>query len=482
MAYSSLERRRRAIARFALYTSLSVVIVVTMTTLWLIGRPKDLGVEVSWAEVPWHHLPAVRLLQQYLRIDSTTQVGDEYAAALFLAGPLEAAGLDVTIERLGERQANLWAVLEGDDPDAIVLHSHLDTEPILALENWEFEPFSGILDPPWIYGRGSFDMKSYTIAQLMAVLALAAEQPRPARTVILLATSSEERGSDIGTRWLLREHPELVSRFWGVITEGGIVEAVNLAEPIKYWGIELVQKRFVEVIACASSRERLEALREDVKQTGLPVTELLVTEEVRDYWEVYAPTRGADFIRRLLRDPDALVHDPHAFEQLPAYLRSQLRNEVVPFAVEPAEDGGFALRLMVHLLPGTDLEETLGRLLPDWVTDGVTVQVIDRPSASGGSPRDHPLFEAVQAEISAAYPGQPVGPLFLPWTATDARFFRLAGIPTYGFSPFFILTPDTLNIGLANEKIALPGFDRGVSLYRRVLERVVGSRAHRSVD
>ena len=475
MAYSPFERRRRAIARFALYTGLLVVTVATVTTLWVIGRPKDLGAEVAWSEVNWRHIPAVRLLQQYLRIDSTTLSGDEYAAALFLAGPLEAAGLEVTIERLGERQANLWAVLEGDDPNAIVLHSHLDTEPILTPESWAFAPFSGMLDPPWIYGRGSFDMKSYTIAQLMAVLALAAEQPRPARTVIFLATSSEERGSDLGVRWLLREHPELVSRFWGILTEGGIVEAVNLAEPIKYWGTEFAQKRYVEVIACSSSRERLEAMREDVAGTGRPLTGLELTDEVRDYWEVYAPTRHAAYIRRLLRDPEELLHDSDAVQRLPPYLRAQVRNEVHPFAVEPAADGGFALRLMVHLLPGTDLEETLDQFLPNWVTSGVTIQVVDRPSASGGSPRDHPLFEAVQAEISSAYPGQPVGPLFLPWTATDARYFRLAGIPAYGFSPFYILTPDTMNIGLANEKIALPGFDIGVGLYRRVLERAVGS-------
>ena len=35
-----------------------------------------------------------------------------------------------TIERMGERQANLWAVLEGEDPQALVLHKHIDIDPV----------------------------------------------------------------------------------------------------------------------------------------------------------------------------------------------------------------------------------------------------------------------------------------------------------------------------------------------------------------
>ena len=87
------------------------------------------------------------------------------------------------------------------------------------------------------------------------------------RSVVLLATGSEERGSDFGMRWILREHPELARRFWAVLTEGGVVEAVSDSD-VKYWGTEFAQRRQVEVRLCSPRRERLDELRADVYAFG----------------------------------------------------------------------------------------------------------------------------------------------------------------------------------------------------------------------
>ena len=58
------------------------------------------------------------MLQEYVRIDTTPTTGSELAGARFLAERLEAAGLEAHIERLGERGANLWAILEGRRSEA----------------------------------------------------------------------------------------------------------------------------------------------------------------------------------------------------------------------------------------------------------------------------------------------------------------------------------------------------------------------------
>ena len=75
--------------------------------------------------------------------------------------------------------------------------------------------------------------------------------------------------------------------------------------------------------------------------------------------------------------------------------------------------------------------------------------------------------------MRGAHPGVAVGPYFLPWTATDSRYFRTAGIPSYGFSPFLISVTDTLQIGEPNERMQLPGFVAGVKLYRETVRRLV---------
>ena len=468
--YGLVERRRRAAARVALYGSLALVAAATLAARHFLHLPAASGAETDWSEVDWTAKTPVRLLQQYLRIDTTDATGDELAAALFLATPLEAAGIPVRIETVG-KHTNMWARVEGDDPRALVLLSHLDVEPATNTSGWEHPPFAGIVDPPYIVGRGAFDMKSYTVAQLLALLELKARHPRPRRSVLLLATAGEESGSDLGMRWLLEAHPELFRDVWAVITEGGIVEARNL-ESLKYWGVEIGQKRFAEAIACAPTRQRLLDLRRDVIDFGFRPTGLAVDPEVQRFWQVYRSSRDRDTLREQLANPASFVHDPAGFLDLPGYLQSMLRNELVPFPPEEAPGGGWRMRMIFHLLPGADLDAVRRELLPPWMTGGVSVAYRAPPPAGAISPADHPVFRAIDVELRRDYGRRGAGPYFLPWSASDSRFLRPLGIPCYGFAPFLLLTPETQRMGRNDEKISLPGLVQGSDLYRRVVERL----------
>jgi acetylornithine deacetylase/succinyl-diaminopimelate desuccinylase-like protein len=104
------------------------------------------------------------------------------------------------------------------------------------------------------------------------------------------------------------------------------------------------------------------------------------------------------------------------------------------------------------------------------------VTIIQRPplGSDTGSPTDHPAFETLSHVLEEHYPETKVGPYFLVWSATDARFFREAGIPSYGFSPFLIFTTDTLRKDTLNERIGLTGFVGGVELYKEAVQRLVG--------
>ncbi len=470
MRYGLVERRRRAVARLALYGSLTLVGAATVAARHLLHLPVVATSETSWSRIDWGSKLPVRLLQQYLRIDTVSDTGDELAGALFLSTPLEAAGIPVHIEQVG-KHANLWAELPGDDPHPLVLLSHLDVEPVEDLERWEHPPFAGVLQAPYIHGRGAFDMKSYTVAQLLALLELKARHPRPRRSVLLLATAGEEAGSDFGMRWLLARHPEMLRRSWAVLTEGGVVEARSL-ESLKYWGIEVGQKRFAEVLACAPTRERLEQLRQDIAELDFRATGLTVDPEVRRFWAAYRSSRDLGDLRRLLADPDELPRDPAAFLDLPGYLQSMLRNELVPFEPKPALGGGWEMRMVFHLLPSADLGTVRRDLLPGWMTVGVWLSYRPAPPPAAISPTDHPVVQAIAAEIRRTY-GRPVaGPYFLAWSASDSRFLRPLGIPSYGFAPFLLLAPETERAGRANEKISLPGLAQGTDLYSRLVERL----------
>lgn len=130
------------------------------------------------------------------------------------------------------------------------------------------------------------------------------------------------------------------------------------------------------------------------------------------------------------------------------------------------------MRVFAHLLPEADRDAVLAELLPESLTLGTVFHVGEDLGGRTPSPVDSADFLALQRVIAEAHPEAIVGPYFLPWTATDSRFYREAGIPSYGFSPFLLVVTDTMGIARANERMLLPGFVQGVALYRKLVREL----------
>jgi len=471
---SEIARRRRSAARLSLYASLVLLAgLLAAVYAWMLPS-LDFGSMTDWNKTDWASLREVQMLRDYVAID-TSPDGDPARGTRWFADRLRDLGLAPVVEAVGD-EANAWAVIEGEEPGAVVLLHHVDVDPVFFAEEWERGPFSGDVEGPWLYGRGAFDMKSVAIAQLLAVEKLLADLHgrRPRRSVIVLATTGEEHGSDLGTRWVLRRHPELAKRFDVVLTEGGAVEGRS-REELKYWGTEVAQKRLIDVRVCSSTREPLAALEKDMRRTGGYFTEPELVPEVERFLRTYAPTRDALSLRRALSDPRALLRDRATFESLTPYVQSYFRNEALPQGLSETEDG-WELRIHVLLLPGADPARVLPELLPAWTHHGLSTVTYDAGSAPHGSSPDHWAFRTIDELMAERFPHVVHGPLVLPATITDARFLRAAGIPTFGFSPFDVLTPEVVQLryyGTVNERISLPGYVSGTELYGELLQRLV---------
>jgi acetylornithine deacetylase/succinyl-diaminopimelate desuccinylase-like protein len=472
MPRSPFEKRLRRASRFALYGSLVLVAAATWLLVAILDRPLATRDTELWIFHDYVNDATVKLLQSYVRIDTSESTGDEVAGARFLAGELARAGIPAQIEQLDGRHANLYARLDGADPHPLVLHSHIDVKDVDPRE-WIYPPFEGRIVRPWIWGRGVFDMKSIAIAEMMAMIDLKKSGKPLRRSVLLLATGSEEEDdSRLGTQWVIGQHPGLVRSFWAVLTEGGTVEA-RARDNVKFWGTEVGQKHFAKVWVCSDSRQRLEDLRSSLKDRGFTRTDLHLQPAIAAVLRLYGTTRDAKRQRELIAAPEGLLADPASFLATPSYVQSMLRNEAVPFAVEPAPGGGYRELIMLHLLPGVRAADVFAQLLPPWMLHGLAYSLEEVPGSPPLSPTSHPAFRAIIDTIKAAYPDLAAGPFFLPWTATDARLFRAAGIPAYGFSPFLIMSTDTYQVDRQNERLGLPGFLVGVEMYTQLLRRLV---------
>jgi acetylornithine deacetylase/succinyl-diaminopimelate desuccinylase-like protein len=126
----------------------------------------------------------------------------------------------------------------------------------------------------------------------------------------------------------------------------------------------------------------------------------------------------------LARQAHACTHTTFA----PTVMHGGTRTNVIPDRVE--------LEVDIRTLPGQtggEVAAMLGDALGD-LADRVQVAAFaDDPSS--GSPADTPLWAALQRVTSRLHPGSGLVP-FLTVGATDARFFRRLGVPSYGFGLF----------------------------------------------
>ena len=76
------------------------------------------------------------------------------------------------------------------------------------------------------------------------------------------------------------------------------------------------------------------------------------------------------------------------------------------------------------------------------------------------SPIDHPILVTIGQLLTERYGQVPNGPFYQTRSTNDARLFRHEGIPSYGFSPFLVLSTDTVGVGGVNESHRAAGLCR----------------------
>lgn len=262
-----------------------------------------------------------------------------------------------------------------------------------------------------------------------------------------------------------------MDRFGVVLTEGGVVEGRG-EDDFKYWGTEFAQKRYLTLVACDPSKDRLVKLKADLGVYGAEEQHLKLVDEIKEFLPLYAPSRDREELREAYAHPERIARNRPLFETLPSYVQSMFRDELHPQQIRRVEGGGWELPVTIHLLPGVHLDDVRDELIPKWLFYGVKTTIYPSEAAHHGSPLDHWAMAAIRELVRQTHPEVPSGPVFLSWTATDSRFFRAHGIPSYGFSPFLILTTDALRVGRRGERIALPAYVDGVALYDRLLHRL----------
>jgi acetylornithine deacetylase/succinyl-diaminopimelate desuccinylase-like protein len=460
---SELQRRKRRHRNERIVAGIVVLTLAAVTgafILWNRAEQDALRRDRRYIPRQQEITPEILMLQEYVRIDSSTPEGIAKGAE-WLAAQLRAAGIEPEIIESTPGYLNVYARLPGRAPgEGLLLFNHIDVVP--PGSGWDHPPFEAVIRMNQLHGRGVIDMKALAICQLLAFLHIAGSGERPAHDLVFLATAEEESGSMHGMQWLLRNRPDIFEGLSYGLTEGGVTEMFS--ERITYFGIDVGGKLRVSVNLDLPDFESAQRLRISLEPYIASMEPDRVIPGVRNYFERLAPTRVA--FGELLADIDGAIASG-AFWRLPFAYRELTQNTLWVSAATASGDRA-GLSVVMRNLPDEHPDDRIAWLAGHAARYGGTVT--DVPRREGPVPlstEETRLFAILTEEASSRY-GAPAGGQVLFNSTNDCRFLRSASFVCYGVSPYPIDFFESRSIHDKNERITLDRFMEGVAFLRNV--------------
>jgi acetylornithine deacetylase/succinyl-diaminopimelate desuccinylase-like protein len=394
-------------------------------------------------------------------------------------------GADLFTGGIDDRKQNIVVRLRGrGEGKPVLLLAHLDVVEANK-EDWspDIDPFRFIERDGFFYGRGTQDVKDG--AALLAANMIRWKQAgwKPSRDIILALTADEETGDGNGVSWLLKNHRDLIDAEYCLNTDGGdfderdgkpFVVKVAAAEK-KYSAITLetrnrgghgsLPRKDNAIYQMADALERVAAFHFPVELSDVTRGQLLGLAKLE------SPER-AKYMRVIVANPNDGATAERLSEE-PNY-NALLRTTCVATRIE----GGHAQNalpqrvkavLNCRILPDSDPNEVIASIKKAIADPAVEINwdTLDEKKYPS-SPLRPELMKSVHDVVQQMWPGVTVMPSLM-LGASDGKFLRGDGIPTYGVPGTFIGENDVRAHG-KDERLGVKEFYEGVNFYDKLMK------------
>jgi len=436
------------------------------------------------------------IYKELVEINTVTTSGDTAKAAQAMAARLRAAGFpadDVRVFTPAPRKGNMVARLHGSGAKKpILLLAHIDVVEAKR-EDWSTDPFKLVEQDGYFYARGAGDDKFMAAAWVANLIRYRQEGYRPERDIIVALSTDEEIGdaNAVGIRWLIANQRNLIDAEFA-LNEGAGVGLKN-GRAIRN-GVQTSEKNYVDFTlevknsgghsALPRKDNAIYRLAEGLARVGKYDFPVNLNDTTRAWFERAAPFEDP----QTAADMKALAAgraDAATLARLsakPAY-NAQMRTTCVATLLS----GGHAPNALpqsaranvnCRVLPGEPIAEvaaTLKRVLAD---EAIEVKQAGDFGSAGPSPLRPDVMQPIEKLTAQFWPGIPVIPS-MSTGATDSRFLRAIGIPTYGHSGLAGDIDDNRAHG-RDERVLVKAFDDGVEYLYRLVKTLAGDERRAS--
>ncbi len=391
------------------------------------------------------------IFRELVDINTTESSGGSTKAAQAIAARLLAGGFaadDVQVLGPNARKQNLVARYRGTGAARpLLLLGHLDVVEARR-EDWSLDPFTFVERDGYFYGRGTSDMKDMDASWVANLLELKRQGYRPNRDIILALTADEEGGDSNGAEWLLRTHRELVDAELS-LNEGGGGQMKNgryVSNNVQ--AAEKVYQSFALEVRNKGGHSSLPSKDNAIYRLAAGLTRLSafdfpirLNEVTRTFFERMSRVEQGEAARDM-RALAATPPDLAAAGRLAKtpYYNALMRTTCVPTLLQ----GGHAENALPQLaravvncrmLPDDTAENVMQTLVRELADKEIAVTPVAQARPGPASPLSPALLRALDRITSEMWPGVPVVPV-MGTGATDGKWFRMAGIATYGLGAF----------------------------------------------
>ena len=436
------------------------------------------------------------IFKQLVEINTTDSAGNVTTAAEALATRLRDAGFpeqDVIVAGPNDRKKNLVARLHGTGQQKPILFlAHLDVVEARR-EDWTTDPFQFVEKDGYFYGRGTVDIKDGAAILVTNFIRMKKAGIAPNRDLILALTADEEGGNFNGVEWLLKHHRDWIEAEYCVNLDGGdfmsdkgkkIYGAVQASEKV-YVDFQLEVKNPGGHSSRPTRDNAIYHLSEGLTRLSKFNFPVELNEITRSMLEKSAAIEGGP----LAKDMKAAANPSPDVAVLVRLSENEFYNAILrTTCVATMLSGGHAPNALpqtaranvnCRILPGEDpnkIKETLIKVVDD---PQIRVSFVEQRDADGNlvapelvppSPLRADLMKAVESAAASIWGSLPIMPV-MDTGASDGRFLRMAGIPTYGIAGVF-LDLDNRRAHGQDERVRIQDFYDGVEFNYKLMQNL----------
>jgi acetylornithine deacetylase/succinyl-diaminopimelate desuccinylase-like protein len=429
---------------------------------------------------------ALDIYKQFIEIPSGFSTGSTTPVAMAAAARLKAAGFadtDIFVGGASANKANLVVRYRGTgEKKPILLLAHIDVVEAKRAD-WSTDPFKFLERDGYFYGRGTSDDKAQAALWIANLIQLKKENYKPDRDIVVALTADEEGDSPYnGVEWLLKNHRELIDADFA-LNEGGWGESTGNK---KISNNVQVSEKFVANFHFTVHNKGGHSSMPVADNAIYRLADALLKISAYQFPMHTNEVTTAYFQQMSKSDASGMTNDlaqiatksPAAMQRVaaasPAW-NATLRTTCVPTLLS----AGHA----TNALPQLAVANVNCRVLPDETTEYVQKtlekvvndsQVEITPSGDMGkgpaSPLRPDVMQAVTDASNSIWPGVAITPIMV-MGATDGRYLRAAGIPTYGVQGLFSDRDDVRAHG-RDERMRVDSFYEGQAFMYDLVKRL----------